>query len=90
MNQEKNRKLYLVFSVAALAVLMAGAVSVSSSNNAISANSLADTETTQEIGNQDTNDGLSVSDGDGETSDDSTNDGLSVSDGDGETADDNQ
>jgi hypothetical protein len=72
MSQEKSRKSYLVLSVLAMAILLVAAVSIGSSDAPVSTNSLSGAKTTQDEtdDNTDTNDGLSVSDGDGETNDD--------------------
>ena len=79
MNQEKNRKQYAVLSAIAMVILMVVAVGMVEQNLIGSDNERETNDDTE------TNDGLSVSDG--ETNDDTeTNDGLSVSDG--ETNDD--
>lgn len=71
MNEEKRRKTYLVFSVVALAALIFGAAIISSSNSVDTTSDGSDAETTQDVtDNTDTNDGKSISDGDGETKDD--------------------
>ena len=67
MNEEKRRKTYLVFSVVALATLIFGAAIISSNSVATTSDG-SDAETTQDVtDNTDTNDGKSISDGDGET-----------------------